>query len=62
MAVKHILRYRHGMMEYGLSYVQGDEMKLVGYSNAVWAGNIVDKKSTLGCGFSLGFGAFLGST
>jgi hypothetical protein len=53
---KHILRYLRGTIEYGLRYAQGDGVKLVGYTDADWAGNAVDRKSTSGCCFSLGSG------
>jgi hypothetical protein len=51
---KHILRYLHGTIEYGLRYAQGDVVKLVGYTDADWASNVVDRKSTSGCCLSLG--------
>jgi hypothetical protein len=53
---KHILRYLRGTIEYGLRYAQGDGVKLMGYTDADWAGNAVDRKSTSGCCFSLGSG------
>jgi hypothetical protein len=56
VAVKHVLRYLHGTVEYGLSYVQGDGVKVMGYSDVDWAGNTVDRKSTSGCCFGLGSG------
>jgi hypothetical protein len=40
-------------MEYGLRYLGGGEVKL-GYSDLDWAGSATDRKSTLGCCFSLG--------
>jgi hypothetical protein len=56
VAAKHVLRYLRGTVEYGLSYIQGDGVKLMGYTDADWAGNTVDRKSTSGCCFSLGSG------
>jgi hypothetical protein len=53
---KHILRYLRGTIEYGLRYAQGDGVKLMGYTDADWAGNAVDRKSTSGCCFNLGSG------
>jgi hypothetical protein len=53
---KHVLRYLRGTVEIGLSYIQGDGVKLVGNSDADWEGNNVEKKSTSGC-FRLGSGA-----
>jgi hypothetical protein len=54
VATKHVLRYMHGTIEYGLSYIEGDGVKLVGYTNPNWECNTIDRKSTLGCCFSLG--------
>jgi hypothetical protein len=45
---KHILRYLRGTVEYGLRYAQGDGVKLMGYTDADWVGNAVDRKSTSG--------------
>jgi hypothetical protein len=56
VAAKHVLRYLRGTVEYGLSYIQGDGVKLMGFTDADWAGNTVDRKSTSGCCFSLGSG------
>jgi hypothetical protein len=56
IAAKHILRYLKSTTEYRLQYVQGDQVKLVGYSDSDWAGSVVDRKSTSGCCFSLGSG------
>jgi hypothetical protein len=54
VAAKHVLRYLRGTVDYGLSYIQGDGVKLTGFTDADWAGNTVDRKSTSGCCFSLG--------
>jgi hypothetical protein len=51
---KHVLRYLHGMVGYGPRYVSNDEVKLQGYTDFDWVGSVVDRKSTLGCCFSLG--------
>jgi hypothetical protein len=56
IAVKHVLRYLRGTIGYRLRYVSDVEMKLQGYTNSDWAGSAVDRKSTLGCCFSLGSG------
>lgn len=53
---KHVLRYLRGTFEYGLRYTRGDGVKLIGYTDADWVGNAVDKKCTLGCCFSMGSG------
>jgi hypothetical protein len=53
---KHVLRYLHGTVEYVLSYIQRDGVKLMGFIDAYWVGNTVDRKINLGCYFSLGSG------
>jgi hypothetical protein len=56
MATKHMLRYLHGTVGYGLRYVSSGDVKLQGYTDSDWAGSAVDQKSTSGCCFSLGSG------
>jgi hypothetical protein len=41
-------------MEYGSRYLGDGEVKMQGYSYIDWVGSLVDRKSTLGCCFSLG--------
>ena len=41
-------------MDYGLDYVKGDGVRLVGYLDSDWAGSASDWKSTYGCCFGLG--------
>ena len=43
---KHILRYVRGTVEYGLKYARGNDVRLNGFTNADWAGSLVDQKST----------------
>jgi hypothetical protein len=33
VAAKHVLRYLHGIVGYGLRYVSGGEVRLQGYTN-----------------------------
>jgi hypothetical protein len=54
VAAKHVLKYLRGTMEYGLRYLGGDGVRMQGHSNLDWEGNAVDRKSTVGCYFSLG--------
>ena len=54
IATKHVMRYLKGTIEYGIKYDADYEFKLQGYSDSNWAGNVIDRKSTLGCCFSLG--------
>ena len=44
------------LVEYGIRYVQGEGTKLMIYTNTDWVGSMMDKRSTLGCCFSLGLG------
>jgi hypothetical protein len=54
MEAKHMLRYLHGTVGYGLRYVSSGDVKLQGYTNYDWVGSAVDQKSTSECCFSLG--------
>jgi len=54
VAAKHVLRYLCGIVEHGLSYIQEDGVKMMGYTDADWAGTTTDRKSTSGCRFNLG--------
>jgi hypothetical protein len=56
VGAKHVLRYVAGAVDYGLDYVRGDGVTLVGYTDSDWAGCAADRKSTSGCCFSLGSG------
>ena len=56
IVAKHVLHYLHGTVEYGIRYVQGEGIQLIGYTDADWARSTTDKRSTLGCCFSLGSG------
>ncbi|CAJ2677657.1 unnamed protein product [Trifolium pratense] len=54
-AVKRILRYLQGTMEYGVLYPNSDgkKGKLIGYSDSDWSGDKVERKSTMGYVFTL---------
>jgi hypothetical protein len=54
MAKKHVLTYLWGTMDYGLDYLRGDGVQLVGYTDSDWPGCVGDRKSTYGCCFGLG--------
>jgi hypothetical protein len=56
IAVKHVMRYLKGTMDYGLKYVVDSEISLLGYSDSDWVGSVANQKSTLGCCFTLGSG------
>ena len=53
-AVKRILRYLKGTCNYGLLYRKDAPAELTGYSDADWAGDVGDRKSTSGYIYLLG--------
>ena len=53
MVAKHVVRYLKGTVEYGLKYDMKLKINLEGYVYSDWAGSAIDKKSTLGCCFSM---------
>ena len=55
-AVKRILRYLKSTADYVLVY-QGKDLKLIGYSDADWAGDPDERKSTSGYAYILNGGA-----
>ena len=54
IAAKHVLRYLHGMIGYGLRYTSARGVTLSSYTDSDWAGSVVDQKSTSGYCFSMG--------
>ena len=55
-AVKRVLRYLKGTADYALCY-QGSDLQLEGYTDADWAGDLDERRSTSGFVFLLGCGA-----
>ena len=53
-AVKRILRYLKGTSNLGLLYRENSPAEVIGYSDADWAGDVGDRKSTSGYIFLLG--------
>jgi hypothetical protein len=53
MVEKHMLRYLHGTVGYGLRYVWGGDVKLQGYTDSNWAGSAVELKRTSRCCFNM---------
>jgi len=53
-AVKRILRYLKGTSNLGLLYREDTPAEITGYSDADWAGDVGDRKSTSGYVFLLG--------
>jgi hypothetical protein len=56
IGAKHVLRYIAGTIDFGLDYIRGDGVSLVGYTHLDWEGCATDRKSTSGCCFGLGSG------
>ena len=54
---QHVLRYVSNTKDRGLLYRIGTATQLVGYTDANWADNVVDRRSTSGYVFSLGSAA-----
>ena len=54
VVAKHVMRYLKGKLDYSLHYTRDHEFRLYGYTDLDWAGRDLDRKSTLGCCFSLG--------
>ena len=58
IAIKHILRYLKGTIDYELKYKANQKINLEGYVDSDWVGSAIDRKSTSGCCFSMGSGVF----
>lgn len=54
IAVKQILRYLKGAIDYGLWYPYSKDFNLKVFTNGDWAGNVDDRKSTTSGAFFLG--------
>ena len=54
LAIKRIFKYLKGTTKFGLWYPKGNELTLVAYTDADWAGSIDDRKSTSGATLYLG--------
>jgi len=52
-AVKHIMRYLRGMLNFGLVYSRDGSIDCTGCSDADWAGDTDDQKSTSGYLFQI---------
>ena len=51
--MKRIFRYLQGTKLHGICYQQSDKIDFRGYSDADWAGDHADRKSTSGYAFML---------
>jgi len=61
-AIKRILRYLKGISSYGILYRKGEEVKLTGWSDSDYAGDVDDRKSTSGYVFMIGDSAIAWSS
>ena len=50
---KRVLRYVSGTLDYGIFYKRGVPLQLEAFTDANWAGNASDRRSTSGFMFSL---------
>ena len=48
-AIKNILRYLTGTIDYGIKYDENQKINLEGYVDSDWAGSAIDRNSTSGC-------------
>ncbi len=55
-AVNYILKYIKHIFQCGISYEAKSQLQVHGYTDANWAGNVSDKRSTSGFMFSFGSG------
>ena len=56
IAVKDILRYLNGIVDYGVKNEVNQKINLEGYVDLDWVGSAIDRKITSGCCFSMGSG------
>jgi hypothetical protein len=54
IAIKHVLRYIRGKINYGLRYTASSNIQLHGFTDFDWAESAKDKKSTSRMCFSMG--------
>ena len=61
-AARMILRYVRGTFDLGVFYKEGDDLKMVGYTDSDYAGDIDDRKSTSRSIFMMSSGAICWSS
>lgn len=55
--VKRIMRYLKGTIHYGILYTKQSSQECIGYSDADWAGDVNDRRSTSGYVFQISGGS-----
>jgi hypothetical protein len=55
-AVRHILKYIKHTLQCGIFYEAKSQLQVHGYTDANWADNVLDRRSTSGFMFSFGNG------
>ncbi len=55
--MRRILKYIKHTLQCGIFYEAKNQLQVHGYTDADWAGNVLDKRSTSGFMFSFGSGA-----
>jgi len=61
-AAKSLLRYLQGTIDYGIIYTDSSDVRLAGFADSNWAGNVDDPRSITGYAFSLGSGVITWSS
>lgn len=58
-AARRVLRYLRGTMDMCISYTKTDKLQLECFSDADWAGDVVNRRSTSGCIIKLAGGPII---
>lgn len=61
-AAKNVLRYLQGTVDYGIIYTDSSDVRLTGFVDSDWAGNVDDHISITCYAFSLGSGVITWSS
>lgn len=56
VAAKGVLRYLQGTLDFGIIYTDLFDIRLIGFSDSDWAGNVDNRRSITSYAFNIGFG------